>query len=71
MADKQPKKEPSQEPTNPAQQPGQDEVTQQQNTALPGGRYMRPDGTVVDANNVPIKEEPGQPSPQRPEPPQE
>lgn len=39
------------------QQPAQEEVTQQQNTALPGGRYRRPDGTLVDANNVPIKEQ--------------
>lgn len=41
----------------PAQEPAQEEVTQQQNTALPGGRYRRPDGTIVDANNVPIKEQ--------------
>jgi hypothetical protein len=42
----------------PAQQPqAQEEVTQQQNTALPGGRYRRPDGTIVDANNVPVKDE--------------
>jgi hypothetical protein len=49
----------------PAQQPqAQEEVTQQQNTALPGGRYRRPDGTIVDANNVPIKEDPQQPDDQ-------
>lgn len=54
MADKQPKKDPT-----------QDEITKQQNTALPGGRYRRPDGTIVDANNVPIKElEPASPEPQ-------
>lgn len=57
----------------PAQQPQtQEEVTQQQNTALPGGRYRRPDGTIVDANNVPIKEEqqqPGETAPASGEPP--